>query len=275
MTQIFPLVIFLYLASTAAYLAYLFKQKEPLERKGFYLLLSGFVCHTASIVLSWVQEGHIPAYNMHGNLVIAGWAVAGVFLLFRYRLKLKILGVYAAPLAAMIVLSAALLPNEPNQEVTANLFSSLWLVLHVICIFIGEAAFALACGAGVLYLVQENAIKTKSNRFFFKRLPSLELLDSTGYACIVTGFTMLTAGLITGIVYAETTWGRFWSWDPKEVWSAISWLLYAALIHGRLTAGWRGRRAAYMAIIGFIVLLFTFFGVNFFMEGHHGEFTRW
>jgi ABC-type transport system involved in cytochrome c biogenesis permease subunit len=84
---------------------------------------------------------------------------------------------------------------------------------------------------------------------------------------------MISIGLVTGIVYAKAVWGRFWSWDPKEVWSAITWLLYAALLHERLTVGWRGRRAAIMAIIGFVVLLFTFFGVNFLLEGHHGTFT--
>jgi len=133
---------------------------------------------------------------------------------------------------------------------------------------------ALACGAGLLYLLQEHAIKSKHRGFFFKRLPSLELLDHTGYACIVTGFTMLTFGLITGLIYAKSVWGRFWSWDPKEVWSGITWLLYAALLHQRLTFGWRGRRAAIMAIIGFAVILFTFLGVNFLLKGHHGEFTR-
>ena len=159
----------------------------------------------------------------------------------------------------------------------SGLFKSIWLVLHVVVIFLGEAAFALACGTGILYLLQENAIKSKSrgSRFFFKRLPSLELLDSTGYHCIVAGFALLTFGLITGLVYAKTVWGRFWSWDPKEVWSMASWLLYAAVLHGRLASGWRGRRAAWMAIVGFIVLLFTFFGVNLLFEGHHGEFTQW
>ena len=118
-----------------------------------------------------------------------------------------------------------------------------------------------------------HAIKTKNPGFFFKRLPSLELLDSTGYACIIAGFTMVTFGLITGFVYAKSVWGRFWSWDPKEVWSGITWLFYAALLHERLTVGWRGRRAAIMAIIGFAVVLFTFFGVNFLLKGHHEVFT--
>jgi cytochrome c-type biogenesis protein CcsB len=100
------------------------------------------------------------------------------------------------------------------------------------------------------------------------------MLDNIGYVCIVVGFTMLTLGLITGFVYAKAVWGRFWSWDPKEVWAGITWLFYAVLLHERLTVGWRGRRSAIMAIIGFGVLIFTFLGVNLLMKGHHEVFTR-
>jgi cytochrome c-type biogenesis protein CcsB len=100
------------------------------------------------------------------------------------------------------------------------------------------------------------------------------MMDNISYVCIVVGFAMLTLGLITGFVYAKAVWGRFWSWDPKEVWAGITWLFYAVLLHGRLTVGWRGRRSAIMAVIGFAVLIFTFLGVNLFMEGHHEEFTK-
>ena len=218
------------------------------------------------------RTGQFPVANFHETLSFAGWTIAGVFLLFQYKFALKILGVLAAPLITFVMIIAARVPNVPEK--TGSLLNNLWLVTHVVAIFAGEAALALACGAAVLYLLQENAIKSKHRGFFFKRLPSLELLDSSGYACIVTGFTMLTFGLITGMIYAKSVWGRFWSWDPKEVWSGITWLLYAALLHQRLTVGWRGRRAAIMAIIGFAVILFTFLGVNFLLKGHHGQFTR-
>ena len=163
--------------------------------------------------------------------------------------------------------------REPVQ--TQTVFKSFWLYFHILGVFIGEAFFALACGLGILYLIHENAIKSKTRGFFYKRLPSLELLDIVGYSCITSGFILLTLGLIAGFVYAQFVWGRFWSWDPKEVWSAITWGIYAVLLHQRLTMGWRGRRSAIMAILGFAVVLFTFFGVNFLLQGHHQEFTRW
>lgn len=266
------IIILLYMLSAAGYFAYLFFQKDYLHRAGFYLILAGFLCHTVTIIYSFVTIRQIPVRNLHETLSIAGWTAAGVFLVLQSRLRLRILGIYAAPMVAVVMVAVSQVPNEPVQP--QNIFKSFWLFSHIIAIFIGEAAFALACGIGILYLVQEHAIKTKNPGFFFKRLPSLEMLDSTGYVCIIAGFTMVTFGLITGFVYAKSVWGKFWSWDPKEVWSGITWLFYAALLHERLTVGWRGRRAAVMAIIGFAVVLFTFFGVNFLLKGHHGAFTK-
>ncbi len=272
MEPLFLLVITCYLLSSIGYLLYLFFQKDYFQKTGFYLLATGFLCHTVELGYRFVQSGQFPVSNLHETLSLAGWTIAGVFLLFQYRYRLKILGIYAAPLVTFVMVIVVRLPKVPSE--TQTILNSVWLVVHVFVIFIGEAALALACGAGLLYLLQENNIKSKKRGFFFKRLPSLELLDHTGYACIVTGFTMMTFGLITGLIYAKSIWGRFWSWDPKEVWSGITWLLYAALLHQRLTFGWRGRRAAIMAIIGFAVILFTFLGVNFFLKGHHGDFTR-
>ena len=269
-----PFTIALYGISTVVYLAYLFLHKDKVQKLGYYLLLAGFLCHTTTIGHGFIKAGHLPVENLHQTLSFAGWALAGMFLVLRRRYHIKVLGIYAAPLITFTMIMAYQLPAESAAAQTVTLFKSVWLISHVSIIFIGEAAFTLACGLGVLYILQENAIKRKRLGFFFKRLPALEQLDSTGYACIMVGFTLLTLGLITGFVYAKTVWGSFWSWDPKEVWSGIAWLLYAALLHGRLALGWRGRKAAIMSIIGFAVLLFTFLGVNLLLKGHHGEFTR-
>ena len=265
---------FSYILSTAGYIAYLFFQKERLQKIGYVLLFAGFLIHSISIGYGFLQSGHLPVQNLHQTLSLAGWAIAGMFLFLTYRFNLKVLGIYAAPLVAIVMIICMRLPAEGTVVQAKKLFSNIWLVSHVVIIFVGEAAFALACGAGLLYILQERAIKTKHHGFFFKRLPALELLDNTGYACIVVGFSLLTIGLITGFVYAKSIWGSFWSWDPKEVWSGIAWLIYAALLHGRLALGWRGRKAAIMSIIGFGILLFTFLGVNLLLTGHHGEFTK-
>lgn len=262
----------IYLISMGGYFNYLFMKKNKIFTFSFYVMAVGFAFHTAIVMVEWMSTGHIPVHNLRGTLLVAGWIGTGVFLAFQYRFQFKLLGIFAAPAAILVIIAASQLPSPPLQ--TNNIFNNFWLISHIATIFVGDAVFALACGLGIFYLLQEKAIKTKSQGFFFKRLPSLELIDNTGYACIVVGFTMLTIGMATGMIYAKSVWGKFWGWDPKEIWSGISWLLYATLLHGRVSAGWRGRKSAMMAIIGFGVLMFTFFGVNFLMTGHHVEFTK-
>lgn len=272
MEKVIILVTFLYLASSAGYLLYLFLQKNMLYRISGYILLIAFLTHTAEIGYDYVLAGHIPVRNLHETLSVIAWVVAGLYMLFQYKFRLKALGAFTVPLSGFIMAVCALMP-QASVEIQNN-FRSAWVIFHILAIFSGEAALAMACGIGIMYLVQEKAIKTKKRSFFYKRLPSLDLLDSAGYTCVVVGFTLITIGLATGFIYAKMIWGKFLSWDPKEVWSAITWLLYAVLIHERMVFGWRGRKAAIMAIIGFCAVVFTFLGVNFFLKGHHEIFTR-
>jgi len=261
-----------YAASMVAYISYLFKQREELQNYGFLLVCLGAAIHFIAICITTITMGTLPAYNLEQTLYIAALALSGMFIILSHKINLKILGLFASPLIVLMMSAALMMPVTP--PVQASFLKGFWLVSHIVMIFIGEAALALACGAGILYLIQEKAIKEKRRGFFYKRLPSLDLLDYTSYTSVITGFTMLTAGLITGLVSARSVWGTFWSWDPKEIWSAVTWLIYAALLHGRLTSGWRGRKSAIMTILGFAVLLFTLFGVNLLIGGHHQPFTR-
>jgi len=273
MNQLTHAVAFIYILSAIGYVAYLVRQDAFWNQIGFYLLIFGCLLHTGIIAYGTILASHLPVHNLRETLSMVAWAMATLFIVFQARYHLKILGVFASPLAAAVMSISAQLPVKTIEA--PAVFNSVWLYFHIVTVFLGDAAFALAFGVGLFYLVQEQAIKSKTQGFFYRRLPSLEFIDTTGYACIVVGFTLLTIGLITGFAYAKTAWGHFWSGDPKEIWSGIAWLLYAALLHGRISLGWRGRKAAIMAIIGFAVLMFTFFGVNFFLKGHHGEFTRW
>ncbi len=271
-----PVLIFtiiLYLLSSVVHAGYFFSRKTEIYYIGLALLIAGFLCHLVITGYLFITTLKFPVHNLFQTLSFTGLAIVGVFFLFNYKFKLKILGLYTASLASLLMLIAYQFPagHMPTQNISNNFL----LTSHIIMVFLGNAAFALACGIGISYLLQENAIKTKNHGFFFKRLPSLNLLDTAGQACVMAGFTLLTIGLITGSVYAKLVWGRFWSWDPKEVWSALAWLFYAFLLHERFTVGWQGRKAAIMSIIGFIFLLFTFFGVNFLLKGHHGQFTQW
>ncbi|MDM8514868.1 cytochrome c biogenesis protein CcsA [Desulfobacterales bacterium HSG16] len=265
--------VLLYLVATSCYISFLFYQKDNLEKIGFGAMALSFAVHTLWIGSHIFQSGVIPAFNLEQTLCLAGWATAGVFLIFVHKYKLKITGIIAAPLVTIAVFVSALLPAGPVPENT--LFGNFWLIFHVIVILAGDACLAIACGLGLLYIIQERAIKTKKRGFFFNRLPALDILDAGTYACIASGFTLLTIGLVTGFVYARILWGHFWSNDPKEILSVITWLFYAALLHERLVAGWQGKKTAIMSVIGFVVILFTFLGVNFFLKGHHGIFTSW
>jgi len=256
----------------SGYILYLFKQKDKIEKIALLLMGAGFSLHFISIAIQSFATGTLPAHNLGQNLSIAALALSGVFLFFRYRSKLKILGVFASPLTVIVIIASLIIPETSGKEITA--ITNILLISHIGLIFVGEAALVLACGAGILYLIQEKGIKEKKTGFFFKRLPSLDLLDYTSYLCIVTGFTMLTFGLVTGFIYAKSVWGTFWSWDPKEIWSVSTWLFYAALLHCRPCFRMAGKKSAIMTIIGFAALLFTFLGVNLFIGGHHQIFTN-
>jgi len=257
MNLLFALTIICYLASSLGYQGYILFQKRPIHKIANIILWVGFLCHTAVIGLQYVESAHIPVQNLHETLSTFGWAVVGVFLALQIKYHLMVLGALVAPLATLAVVIASMLPRPPVE--LAPLFKGLWRSLHLGTLIVGNAAFAIACFAGILYLVQERAIKDKKPGFFFRRLPSLKLLDSMGYASLIVGFPMLTFGVITGVIYAQMVRGRFWSWDPREILGAVTWLVYAALLHERLAVGWQGRRAAIMTIVGFAILLLTFF----------------
>ena len=148
--------------------------------------------------------------------------------------------------------------------------SSIWLFIHVASIFMGNGLFAIASLSGIMYLIQERSIKKKKLGAFYSRLPSLASLDKINHYSLLYGFPFLTVGMISGSVYAQLALGTYWQWDPKEVWSFVTWLLYAALLHERIAVGLSGRRAALMSIGCFCVLLFGFLGVSLWLGGYHG-----
>ncbi len=258
---------FFYLAGSALYLYFIVTMDDRGARYGRWLLLSGGGLHLAGFVARYFVAGYTPITNLFESLSFFALAIVGAFLLAELRYNLRVLGALVAPLAFVFGIFAAFLPGEVAGLAPA--LDSWWLPVHAILLFLGDAVFAVAFASGVLYLVQEKQLKKKRMGAIFKRLPSLEVLDELNYRCLTIGFPLLTAGIITGSIWAEYAWGSYWSWDPKETWSLITWLLYAALLHGRLTVGWRGRKAAILAILGFCAILFTFLGVNLLLPGLH------
>jgi cytochrome c-type biogenesis protein CcsB len=258
---------FLYIVGATISLLHLIAMKNRLSQIGRWGLLGGFIMHSLAILWRIFESGRTPLTNLHETLSFFAWAIMGGYFLLYVKYRLDVLAAFASPVAVMLVMVAFLFPKEILPM--APVLESYWLPVHVSLAIIGNAMFALAFTAGVMYLIQERQIKSKKIGLFYRRLPALKVLDDLNYRCLTVGFPLLTFGMITGSIWAESAWGSYWRWDPKETWSLITWFLYAALLHGRLTIGWRGRKAAIFAVIGFCSLLFTFLGVNLLLSGLH------
>src|SRR5512137_2858615 len=265
--MLFYCTIAVYLLATASYLAYLAKPSEGLGKTAHRLIIAGFVIHCMFTLDRYLEAGHTPITNLHESLSFFSLAIVGIFIAFERKYKVSILGSFVTPLALIILLVSALFPSAIAPLNPA--LKSKWLAVHTTMAFFGYATFSVAFGAAIMYLIQEHFLKSKQLGALYQKLPSLDVLDEINYRCLTFGFPLLTFAIISGAIWAETAWGTYWSWDPKETWSLITWFIYAALLHGRLTTGWRGRRAAILAIIGFFVMLFTFLGVNLFLSSLH------
>jgi cytochrome c-type biogenesis protein CcsB len=257
----------LYAVGTVGYLIYVIRTEKAIHRIAYGFLLAGFLSHTIGLAMLVGQIRQMPVTTLPQTFSLFAWAIVGSHLAFQLKFNIRILGTFVSPLAVVFMLLSSAIPGRviPNSQ----LFKSFWLTLHVATMFIGMAIFALAFCAGIMYLLQERQIKSKNFGLLYRRLPSLEVLDSLNYVCLTFGFPLITIGLISGFVYAGAVWQSYWHWDPKEILSVVTWLIYAVLLHERLAVGWRGRRAAIMAIVGFSVILVTFVGTSMILEVHH------
>jgi cytochrome c-type biogenesis protein CcsB len=268
MTQIsFYLTLTLYGVATLFYLVCLFRPNPCGSTLASRVLLTGFLVHCLAVIHRFIAAKHLPITNMHESLSFFALSIVGVYLYFEYRYKVNILGSFVVPFALLICLGAGLVPAAIKPLNPA--LQSLWIYSHTILAFGAYAFFTISGGVAQLYLIQSHFLKKKQLGSLFLKLPSLDVLDDIGYRCLAFGFPMLTVAIITGAIWASRAWGSYWSWDPKESWSLITWFIYAALLHGRLTTGWRGRRAAILTVFGFLVMLFTFIGVNLWLPGLH------
>jgi cytochrome c-type biogenesis protein CcsB len=243
------------------------RNRENTGKRARWMLLLAFAVHSITLVVRYFEAGYTPVTNLHESLSFFAWALAGVFMLLDLQTRMQVMAAATTTLIMVFMLFGSLMPMH-TQDLNPAL-DSFWLPVHVGLSFMGNAVFTVAFVAAILYLIQERMLKSKKFSALHYRLPSLETLDRVNYRCLKFGFPLMTMGIISGAVWAESAWGTYWSWDPKESWALITWFLYAALLHGRLTVGWRGRRAAIFAIIGFCFLLFTFLGVNLLLPGLH------
>lgn len=264
---LFELSLISYFSATILSIIELLKGSKATSRAILIVAVVGFVLHTGSIIFRYLDAGHLPISSLHEASSFFSWCIVLIFFFLEYHYRLDLLGPFTMPIVFVLMLSSSMLPKEIKP--LSPVLQSYWLGIHTFLAFLGNAAFAMAFGIGIMYLIQEHHLKSKRLKGLFPRLPSLQILDEVNYKLITIGFPLLTLAIITGAIWAESAWGSYWRWDPKEVWSLITWFIYALVLHVRLTAGWRGRKAALLSIIGFMSVLFTFFGVNLLLKGVH------
>ena len=264
-STLFLITFILYIISAIFYFFFLFSKRENWAQFGFRFALGGFLIHTLALAWRTVESGHAPFTNMYESLSFFAWSSILAYVIIEFKFKIRKIGPYfmLIVIALMALASSPLMPKETAPLMPA--LQSYWLWLHVSVTLLGEAFFAIAFITSIMYLVAES-----KNRKGVKTGLSAEKLDSISYRCIAIGFPLFTlGGLVFGMIWAYKAWGTYWSWDPKETWSLITWFVFALYLHTRIVMGWKGRRSAYVAIFGFLAALFTYFGVNYILSGLH------
>lgn len=220
------------------------------------------------LVLRGVWAGRVPWGNMYEFSLAWTLGILAVFLVVSTRRDIRWLGLPVVFLSLLSLgLAVTVLYTEAAQLVPA--LKSWWLVIHVASAIICGGAFTVAAAISVLYLWRDRAERKGKVTGLVASLPDASRLDTLSYRILAFAFPLWTFAVISGAIWAENAWGRYWGWDPKETWAFITWVIYAGYLHARSTAGWRGRRAAYISLIGFVSFLINYFGVNIFVNSLH------
>lgn len=266
--KILGIVTLLYLSLFVIHLLYFAVRKEKICSVMWIVLYATFGLHTAGIIVRWVESyglgmGHAPLSNFYESLIVYGWCVTLVMILMRKRLSYPMLTLFTSLISLFFMGYASLSPTVDRQiQPLVPALQSNWLHIHVITCFLAYAAFAVSFICSGLYLVNRKTL-----------VPPRGTLEEINYRSIVVGFPMLSAGILTGAVWANYAWGSYWSWDPKETWSLITWIVYALFLHARYVKGWKGMRIMILSFVGFLSVIFTYFGVNFILSGLHSYAT--
>ena len=251
-----------------AVLAFLNKRRA-LQRVSEWAMATGFVLHTATLIADWAIDGHYPLFTRRETLSFLAWTLVASYGLVLYRYRARPLGVVTLPLVSLLIFLAAIIRPAMPDNSEASIRSAIWLFpVHTTLFLFAYAAFFVVFLASIMYLLQERELKLKTFSGIFYRLPSLTTVNEIATSSTAIGLTLLTVGIATGMVWASSRYGRLWHNDPKEIFAALTWLLYLLLILYRSTSGWRGRKAAWMGVVGFALVLLTFLGARL-MGGYH------
>jgi cytochrome c-type biogenesis protein CcsB len=235
------------------------KSSGKIEKSAVILQIVSLICLTLSIICRTIATGHGPFSNMYEFTIVFSWGILAVGLFFWQKYRITAVNLASTIIAVILLVIALQLPSR-YEELVPALQQSLLLSTHVAVAIVAYGSFTTSFVAAILYLWQ-NSRKQHD-------IASLKVLDDISYQAVKIGFPFMTMTIILGAIWADIAWGSYWSWDPKETASLVTWLLYAAYLHTRFLNQWRGARSAILLVIGFCAVLFTFFG-NYIFQGLH------
>lgn len=271
-----------YFVTTVLYFLYAGLKKPVLEKLAVRVHLGVFLTHTAAIILRWILMERLPMSNQYEFATAFAWALALISMLFIARFRFPVLGAFASPVTLLLALYAGLQKLNEFKTIAAyeamgidgvdrirNLMPALrsaWLGIHVSTVIVAYGAFGVSFVLSILFLLRD---KAKPGGFFDTHVPQKEKLDVISYRSVSLGMMFLTVTIGIGGVWAENAWGSYWTWDPKETWALVTWLIYLVYLHLRIRRGWNGKTAAIFGVVGFVCVMFTYVGVNTLLPGLH------
>ena len=261
---LFTVVMLIYFAAMVLYFAFIAIKKDAVARVAVILQGAGLALHTIALICRGIGAGRLPLTNQYEFATCFAWGLCLVSLVFVIRFRFPVLGAFAAPVIFLVIGYAAMQSKAVHELMPA--LRSNWLGFHVSTAIIAYGAFGVSFVLSIIFLLRN---RMRERGFLDQHIPNREKLDAISYRSVSLGLLFLTFTILTGAIWAERAWGSYWSWDPKETWSLVTWIVYAIYLHLRIRRGWQGRAAAIFAVAGFICVMFTYIGVNTFLPGIH------
>ncbi len=262
--MLFTITMLLYFGSMVLYFVFIAVKRDGISRVAVTLQVIGWCLHTVALICRGIGAGRLPMTNQYEFATSFAWGICLVSLFFVLKFHFSVLGAFASPVMFLIIGYAAMQSKDVHELMPA--LRSNWLGFHVSTAIIAYGAFGVSFVLSLIFLLRD---KVQAGGFLDQRIPDREKLDGISYRSVALGLLFLTFTIVTGAIWAERAWGRYWSWDPKETWSLVTWIIYAIYLHLRIRRGYEGKAAAIFAVIGFLCVLFTYVGVNTFLPGIH------
>lgn len=263
--KLYWLAVGLYAAAIVAYVVAIIFEKEKLPTKASWLVAGGFIFHTVALLARWKQAGHAPYMGPYEVAPAYAWmSVLGFLFVQWWRPKLRLLGIVVIPIV-FLAIGIGIMSSKELSEIPRTFFT-FWLGVHIIFAELAFVSVIISATLGIFYLTKEK--QRKPNKVL-DNVPGLERIDYLGYRFGALAFIMMSIMIASGAVWAYKAWGRYWGWDPIETWALISWFISALYLHMRITMGWKGHRAAWLAIFAMLAMIFAFFGVPVFFKSIH------